>query len=265
MCKRFGLGAMLTVLGLFAVYKAAGLDSYAGTAWSKVSSSVKREVPLEFEIDRVRHEVSRIVPEIKKQYTALAEEIVAVDRLKEEIVVTRANLQRQKDVILAMKKDLESGDSTVSYDGRTFSASRVREKLTRDFDLYKRCETELKTREQLLDAREKSLEAAREQLAAMKVQKQELEVRVAQLEAKLKTVRLAQTRNRFQLDEGQLARCKAALAQLETRLDVEATKEALAGDLVSDPIPVEKKKPAAELTKEIDSYFTAPAKIAGAN
>jgi chromosome segregation ATPase len=233
-----------------------GLDSYARTGWQKIKANAKHEVPLEFEIDRVRQEVSRLVPEMQKHLGTIANEMVVVENLKDELAVTRANLKQQKENILTMRKDLETGAASFSYDNRSFSAARVRTKLARDFESYKRAEAELKTREQLLEAREQSLDAAREQLVSMKGLKQELEVRVAQLEAKLKTVRLAQTRNRFQFDDSHLARCKAMLADIENRLKVEERTNELVGEFANDAIPVEKKdKPATVLSKEIDSYF----------
>jgi len=100
----------------------------------------------------------------------------------------------------------------------------------------------------------------------MKDQKTQLELRVAQLEAKLKTIRLAQTRNRFHFDDSHLSRCKAALAEIENRLKIEERTNELVGQFANDAIPVEKKdKPAAELTKEIETYFNEPGTVAGAD
>jgi chromosome segregation ATPase len=261
--KKIGVGALLTVLGLGIAYK-TGLNSYAGTAWHKVKQCAKQEVPLEFEIERVRHEVAQLVPEMKKHLSSIAEEMVAVESLRDEIAVTRTNLERQKDNILTMRKDLETGAAALVYDGRTYSAERVRTKLSRDFDSFKTAKTTLESREALLEAREKALEAAREQLTSMKAQKQELEVRVAQLEAQLKTVRVAQTRNKFQIDDSHLSRCKEALAEIESRLKIESRTSELQGEFANDAIPVEKKaKSAVQLSKEIDGYFGEPARVAG--
>src|SRR5262249_51112496 len=162
----------------------------------------------------------------------------------------RATLAHQKENILAMQKDLKNlkaGQATISYDGKPYSVGRVREKLARDFASYQRSEGQLKAREQMLDAREKSLDTAREQPATMKDEKQQLELKVAQLEAQVKTVRLAQTRNRFHFDDTHLARCKATLAEIENRLKVEERTSELHAQFATDAIPVEKKdKTAAE-------------------
>lgn len=234
----------------------AGLTSYTATAWSNVSKKVKGQVPIEFEIERLRHEVAQLVPDMKKHFNTIAEEMVAVENLQKEVTTTQANLKVQKQNLLTMTEDLKSGDRYIKYDGKSYPAERIREKLTRDFATFQICETELKTREQLLEVRQRALDTAREQLAQLKSQKQDLEVQVAQLEAELKTVRLAQTKNKFQLDDSQLARCKATLADIRDRLNVEKKVATMEGQFSGDPIPVEKKDVSTEdLVKKVRDHL----------
>jgi chromosome segregation ATPase len=255
MIKKLVIGAVVATLGLGAL-SWAGLSSYPGTIASKVKGAFKKQVPLEFEIERLHYQVNQLVPDMKKHLSTIAEEMVAIENLKEEVADTRTNLAKQKQNIMAMTKDLETGAAKISYGGRQYSAARIREKLNRDFGSYQRCAAELKSKEQLLEAKEKSLEAAREQLTSMRAQKEELEVQVAQLEAELKAVRLAQTRNKFIIDDSALAQCKATLADIRNRLRVEKTTAELHGEFANDTIPVDQKsKSAAELTKEINDYF----------
>jgi chromosome segregation ATPase len=249
----FSVASVAVCLGLLHL---AGLTSYTATAWSNVSKKVKGQVPIEFEIERLRHEVAQLVPDMKKHFNTIAEEMVAVENLQKEVTTTQANLKVQKQNILTMTKDLESGNRYIKYDGREYSAERIREKLARDFSTFQICETDLKTKEQLLDARTRSLETAREQLAALKTQKQELEVQVAQLEAELKTVRLAQTKNKFHLDDSQLARCKATLAEIRDRLNVEKKVATMEANWSDPSIPVEKKDVSTEdLVKKVRDHL----------
>ncbi len=136
--------------------------------------------------------------------------------------------------------------------------ARIREKLSRDFASYQRCEAEVKSKEQLVEAKEKALDAGLQQLSEIRSQKNELEVELARLEAELKTVRLAQTHNKFHFDDSAIARCKQTLAEIRTRLKVERTTAELQGQFANDnTVPVGKKvKSASELTKEINAYFT---------
>jgi peptidoglycan hydrolase CwlO-like protein len=258
MCKKIGIGAVVVAAGLL-VLNSSGLGSYVGTAFGKLRSCCKAQVPLEFEVERLRYQVNQLVPDMKKHLKGIVEEEVAIENLREEITITKGNLQNQKTKILAATRELENGATTISYDGRDLRAARVREKLDRDFRSYQRCEAELKSREKLLEARERSLEAARDQLESIKSQKEELEIQVAQLEAELKTVRLSQTRNKFQIDDSSLAQCKATLADIRTRLKVEKRLGELEGHFANTPmaeeVPVKSTK---DLTKEVKAYFTDP-------
>ncbi|MCS6850346.1 MAG: hypothetical protein NZ700_04160 [Gemmataceae bacterium] len=249
-------GVSLAALGL--LFGTTRVGSYVSTAWNKVRNTAKGQVPIEFEIERIRDQVARLVPDMKKNLTLIAEETVAVENLREEIATIRANLEREKQKILAMTEDLERGTQTIVYDGREYTRARVSEKLRRDLASYQRCEQELKSKEQLLEAKERSLEAAREQLASMRDQKRDLEVQLAQLEAELKTVRLKQTQSKFALDDSRLSDIKASLAELRNRLRVEAMTVELHGEFANDEIPVERRgQPASDIVKEVRKYFGA--------
>jgi chromosome segregation ATPase len=265
MCKKIGIAAVV-VAGILFLLNSTMLGSYTGTAWSKIHGSFKKQVPLEFEIERIKHEVAQLVPDMKKNLSSVAEEMVAIDNLREEIVATRTNLQKEKASIMAMTEDLEKGLQVINYKNREYSASRVREKLAADFASYQKCEAGLKSKEQLLEAKERGLDAAREQLASIRTQKQELETEVARLEAELKAVRLAQTRSKFQFDDSRLAHCKEILADIRNRLKVEKTQEELNGQFANDPaVAVEKPKSTPELSREIKAYFQSadsPDKVA---
>lgn len=255
MLKKVAVVAAGVIAALF-MLSHTKVGSYAGTAWGKIRTSAKQQVPVEFEIDRLRHEVVQLVPDMKKNRSIIAEEMVAIENLKEEIAATRVRLEEHKAVLLKLTKDVDSGETTFVYRRRAISRERLAEKLARDLQSYKRAEAELKTREQVLDAKERALDAAKEQLAAMRDQKQDLEVQIAQLEAEMKNVRLAQTRCKFQLDDSRLAEIKRSLADLRNRLKVEKTQAELEGEFANDPIEVSNKvRPVSDVTREVREYF----------
>jgi chromosome segregation ATPase len=253
--KKIAIWALIIVGGLFLLRK-TNLCSYMSTAWDKVKTSAKNQVPLEFEVERVRHEIAKLDGDMRDQLAPIAEEMATIKTLRNRIRNTEDNLKEQKVSILAMTKDLESGAKFVTYDGEEYPAEEVRAKLDRDFASYRRCEAELKSQQQLLEAKQKSLRAVKAQLRNMKTLKRDLEVQLAQLEADLKTVRLAQTRDKYQLDDSRLSDIKASLAEIEHRLNVERSITELNGQVASDPIPVRKKiKPVSDLTREVKKYF----------
>jgi DNA repair exonuclease SbcCD ATPase subunit len=255
MFRKIGIAALAVAGGLLLV-SWAGLGSYVSTAWNNVRSSMKRQVPLEFEIQRVRNQVAQLIPDMKKNFRAVAEQEVAVEDLKRELADRRVTLQQQKDNIRTMARDLESGVTPLVYDGQAYDVERVKAKLEHDFASYLTAEAELKAKQQLLDSRQQALDAAKQQLASIRQQKEQLELQVAELEAKLQTVRLAQTRSQWHIDDSKLGQCKAAIADIRHRLDVEVRQTELEGQFASDAIPVHKKaKSVKELTGAVDAYF----------
>ena len=257
MLKKLGIVAVIVVAS-FVALRMTKLGSYAGTAWSKIRAGANNSVPVEFEIDRLRHELAQLGPDMKKHLSVIAEEMVAIDNLREEIAVTRTNLEGQKHAVAQMTQDLKGkGSQTISYNGRDYPRARISEKLARDLASCKRCETELKSKEQLLDAKERALEAAREQVASIKDQKRELEVQIAQLEAEVKTVRLAQTKSKFQFDDSRLSEIKRSIADVRNRLKIEVTTVELEGQFGGDnTVRVEKTtKPVTDVVREAEEYL----------
>jgi chromosome segregation ATPase len=255
MFKKIGIAALAVAGGLLLV-SWAGLGSYVSTAWTNVRGNFKRQVPLEFEIQRVRNQVAQLVPDMKKNFRTVAEQMVAVEELKKEVADRQVSLQHQKDNIRTMTRDLESGVSPIRYGDEEYDVARVKDKLEHDFASYKTAEADLKAKEQLLGARQQALDAARQQLASIRQQKEDLEVQIAGLEAKLQTVRLAQTRSTWHIDDSKLGQCREAIADIRHRLDVEVKQVELEGTFANDAIPVEKKaKSVNEVTSEIHAYL----------
>ena len=255
MFRKIGILAAAGVAGLMLV-SWAGLGSYCSTAWHNITHKLKGQVPLEFEIQRVRQQVADLVPDMHNQCRTVAEEMVAVKNLRARISEDQVALGKAKDNILVMTKALESGNETVSYRGDEYSADTVKAKLDHDFQAYKVAEQELKFRQKMLHVREKSLDDAKTRLTEIKKQKGQLELQVAQLEAQLKELRLAQTQSKFHYDDSKLSECKASIQDLKNRLDTEMQTLDLQDKLSDDSLePATHTKSTAELKKEINTYF----------
>jgi hypothetical protein len=256
MLKKIGFAALAVVAGLF-VLNSTHLGSYAKTAWHKVKKSAKCQVPLEFQLETARTEIAQLIPDIRNHINAIAQEKQAVDRLKEEIAVTKANLDEQKKRIYTMKEDLKKGEVKILYHDKFYSAERVRNQLARDLASCQRCEKQLESREKMLDAKERALDAGREQLASMKSEKEKLEVLVETMEAELKNLRLAQTRSQFHLDDSRLSRIKATLDDIRDQMKVQQTATELNAEFLNDTIPVDKKvnQSKEQLIREAEAYL----------
>jgi peptidoglycan hydrolase CwlO-like protein len=236
--------------------------SYARTAWSATREAVRQEVPLEFEVQRARTAVAQLEPAIHSTLKAIAEQQVDIEHLHTQVANRGEEIGKQKQAVLTLRADLESGQSTFHYARYTYSADQVRRDLRTRFERYKTAEALLARDQQILDAREKALAAREQTLDNMLNVKKDLETQVEQLDARLQTIRAEQTVSSPDVDETSLANAKKLIVEVNKQLDVQQKLLDAEGKFVG-LIPVESKVSPAEasnLTAEIDSYFKkAPA------
>ena len=246
--------AVLVALGTFVF----GRDvlSYATTWGGTVRDAVKSEVPLEFEIERARTEVENLVPDIRDMMHVIASAQVDVDHKAKEVERRSDALGSQKNAILALRNDLDTGRSEFVYARHTYSADDVRKDLEKRFKQYKVAENSLESDVQILTAWKKTMTANQEKLDTMLTAKQDLEVQIEQLEARLRTVEAAEATATLSFDDSKLAKAKKLIAELNKQLDVRERQASLEGQ-VNGLIPVEEATESTEasITNRIDDYF----------
>mgnify|MGYP000610263241 CR=1 FL=1 len=129
MLKKMVIGSCVAMtLGAFVFGR--DLASYARTAGDSVRRAVKREVPLEFEVQRAREMVEKLVPDIRECRHVIAEQQVDLEDLTEAINSRDESLKKQQEAILALRTDLESGESSFVYAGRSFTTTEIRRDLS---------------------------------------------------------------------------------------------------------------------------------------
>jgi septal ring factor EnvC (AmiA/AmiB activator) len=252
--KKYALWTLAVVAGLVAVGYLGG--SYVRTAWHKVAADFKSSVPVEFEIARIRGELDQLGPEMRQNLDAVAKETVDVQNLKQDIAEAKESLDHQKKVILMEKADVEAGNKTIVYNGIEYPASRIRDKLSRDFESYKTADKAVQIKEKLLEQKEKALAAHKEQIAESTSVKEQLQVELARLEAEYQMVQVAQTKSPVQFDNSRLANIKASMKELKDRINTIKVKTDLEAQFTKDPtIDVEQKAKATSVVKDVDDYF----------
>lgn len=254
MIRKALIGTMAgLVLGTF--FFGRDVFSYARTWGSSIRDAVKAEVPLEFEVERAHEMVENLVPDIRNCLYVIAEQQVDIENLDDEIARKAANMDEQKEAILALRTDLKSGDTTFVYARRSYSSDEVQRDLAHRFERYKAAEEMLHRQRQILQARQKTMLANQEKLEKLLVAKQDLAVQVAQLEARLKTVQAAETVSTLEIDDSQLSRVKKLIRELNRQIDIKVKVLDAEGQF-TDLIPVDAKPAStADVTREIDAYF----------
>jgi peptidoglycan hydrolase CwlO-like protein len=230
--------------------------SYGRTAWSATREAVKREVPLEFQIERARTSVAQLAPAIQHTLKVIAEQQVDIEHLNRDIAKRTEDLQVAKEQLMTLKHDLESGRSTFRYANASYTSDEVRRDVKTRFDRFKAAEAFLERDRRIQKSREQALYAHEKQLDQMLSQKKDLEAQVEQLEARLQTIRAEEVVSAPQIDESELANVKRLIAEVNKQLDVQEKLLDNTGKFVG-LIPVE-VKPTVDIsgvTAEIDDYF----------
>jgi peptidoglycan hydrolase CwlO-like protein len=259
-----GYGLIAAVLTLASLWVVGAMtlgtqktNSLVSWSWNRVRSDANSQVPVEVEIERLRHEINQLSPDMKKVISEIAEETVAVKNLRKDVDQHEATLASHKADLLTVSKQIETGTYPILYKDRSYNEVQARDKVSREFDLYKRSAGDLKFKKELLEAKETSLEKAKENLRAMKGQKRELEVQLAKLESQAKALKVAQTNSKFQFDDSRMAEIKKSLQELDDRLAIENEKLRLTEDFGGvDGRPAPQKESTKDITQEVRDYFS---------
>jgi chromosome segregation ATPase len=249
----------MTAVGLFLAMGAIGRSgwSYVKTSYNGVAEAVHDTVPLDFEIRRARTMLNDLIPEVRKNMVAIAQEEAGIEQLNAEIA--RQEKARDKDAadIIRLKNDLASADKKpLTYAGKTYTVEAVKMDLSRRFERRKTGDETLANLHKMQAAREQSLRAAHDKMNGMIAAKKQLEVEIEQLDSRLKMVEAAQTTSNLCLDEGRLSQTKQLIASLKARLDV---NERLVNAEIRplDEIPVGEVA-AQDIVEQVTAYFDGP-------
>lgn len=232
--------------------------SYAKTAWNRVTGSVKRAVPVEFQIDRARQMVQDLAPEVRRSMEVIAKEEIELERLGERLDVQSEKAGKSKRDILRLQADLSQDRDIFRYAGHSYDRTEVAEDLSRRFTRHKVADETLEHLRQMRGARLANLDAARQNLTAMMAAQKNLETDIMNLEAKRQLVEVAQASSDVvALDESQLSRAKGLIADIRSRLDVASrlanADVAFPGEIQLDPAESQ------DVREQVAAYFSLDA------
>ena len=84
MIKKLAVVVLAVGAGAFLLHS-THLGAFARTAWDKTRAAAEKQIPLEFQLDSIRGEVSQLVPDMRRHISQVAAETVAVQSLREDI------------------------------------------------------------------------------------------------------------------------------------------------------------------------------------
>ncbi len=250
MLKKTGIVLLGVTAALF-VLSCTKFGGYLRTACKELRDEANKHVSIEFKIKNLKDQVANLKPDIDRNRSLVAEEIVSVEKLRADVEAARKKLAAQKEQIGKVARQLKDNAATVSYDGKEMTAERAREKLDRDVDNGQRFEAALKSRERQLEARERMLATSMKKLQAMADAKTELEAQIAQIEADYQEVQLQGTQSRVQFDDTRLADAKKTLDDVRDSIRVLQVKQKLDG---GETITPDEKKTDKEVITRAEEF-----------
>ena len=253
MIKKMIIGTGVAVLAA-AFFLGRDAASYVRTSAECLKDSVRNNVPTEFQIERARGMIKDLVPEIRKNMHAIAREEVELEQLEKQVADTESRLAKEKGELLRLKTDLETGESVFHYASRTYTAGQVKVDMSHRFERYQTGEATLASLHEIYDARRKTLEAARQKLEGTLAEKRKLEVDIENIEAQLEVLAAVQTTSQYNFDDSKLGRVKELIADLRTKLEVNARLIDSEG-YFHDEIPLDGDVAAEDIVEQVAEYF----------
>jgi len=245
MIKKLLFWSALAVGGLVLVN---AVKPGAIATWGKrVHAKLEKNFSPEFELARIKDQIKELTPDMHKNISRIAEEMVQVDALQVRVNDMQVRLNEQREVIQAMTDSLERGQP-VTLGGKRISPTQIKDKLRKYKDAEKSYEVAKKT----LDARKEALETARQQLYEIRNQKEALQLQATEFETELAALKLAQIKTKFALtNDDRLSQIKESFEELRQRVEAERKKVELAGEFFGTPSTNVKEEKALDTAEEI--------------
>jgi hypothetical protein len=220
--KAIKLGAITTgglaMLGGLAL--GTDLGSYVRTSFHEVRSSVKDNIPVEFELRRARNLLDGVGPELHQNIRLVAEQEVEITNLKGDLQQGRQNLDAEKVRIEKLRNCLLTQKASFEFGGLDYTRPQLTQELSRQFTHFKEAEVSLSAKTELLSSRERSLSAAMEAMESAKAQKATLEAQIEGLEAQYHLVQAASKGTQVLVDHSRLAQAQQVVGDIRKQLAV---------------------------------------------
>ena len=171
------------ILGGLWVCKRTHLCSYASTLWTKGQQAVKNQVPRQFELDRIRHELDKIDNDLSAMLGPLAERKVELKHLQAEVERGAVKHTTMRADLLALTQKVEAGTQQISWNGEELTLPEAKGRLAEEFAFFKTFDANLKSRKELLAAQRQNVRRAEAQVSKMRDQKRRWKSRLDELQA----------------------------------------------------------------------------------
>ena len=256
-CVKFGAGGLLMFfLGAFFLF-GSELTSMIQTSARSLQESARESVPVEFELQRAKDRINKILPDLQSQVRMIAEEEVAIAALTKEVQHDETRLLAEESKLADLRDEMRTTQVSFKINSRNLDRQQLAEHLKSRLDHFKQGQNSLDSKQRLLDKRKDGLNAALTMLDQMRTRQSELKLKVESLAAQHRLIKASQIQTGTLADNSQLSQADQLLGQLETRLAVAQRVLDYRDDLYD--LPAEDAVVAeTDVLAEFDHYFAPP-------
>jgi chromosome segregation ATPase len=144
--------------------------SYVRTFWRATGQTIREQVPLDFEIERLSTLIDGAENELRRNEQALARLEVEVEYLQKDIQQVEADISRQKAEMAKLRDALrDEGRETFEFGGKTYTRKQVENDLARRLNRLESTEKILATKRETLEKRMQALEENRTAIGQVRI------------------------------------------------------------------------------------------------
>ncbi|GDY01937.1 hypothetical protein LBMAG49_12660 [Planctomycetota bacterium] len=232
------------------------LGSYLGTVATSVQDKVNESIPVDFEIKRAEGLIQKIDPQIESCKRDVARAEVELEELQGSVVgLEKVTINEEKKLKSGARILSGDGDAQIVLASDALTRRKVELDLQRTIDSFRNNHSILKTKRALIDRQTESVSVAKQRLLAVRAERENLTDQVRMLKTQQQWVSaMAANQQRFDLDDSALSQARAALTQVQKRLDV--AQKMLENDMASQgEDPLAKTAPSRNVLFEIQEQF----------
>lgn len=250
-----GGGALLLGALLF-----GGAKSYLWLAYDKTAEFVNELEGTEMKIERMESMIKHLDPAIADATRKVAREEVEVEMLSERVGELTGKLDKSKADIQRLTADLESGNATFVYAGKSYDQAEVKRDLERRFELHKSQQETADRLTELKETRGKAVGVARQTLEDMKAQKEQFKAVVATLRSRVEQLRLKEQQSQgIEIDNSLFSEIKSLEKDIDTRIRVGEKLVAGQADTTVGEIVLDQPEAQSDILDRVTKYFGSEA------
>ncbi|QGJ71996.1 Hypothetical protein PBC10988_37090 [Planctomycetales bacterium 10988] len=255
-CRKMMMSGLL-ISGLVGTYFLTPVGSYVNTVAGIFGTTFEENVPLDFEIKRVRQLIASLEPEINRARNIIAEGEADLEIMEDKLATQEARLGKEEQAMATLNRDLKNKDVFV-YAGHSYTEGEVRNDLQNRLELCKVLKSTLTKNREILEHKKSTLNSNVQKLENMMAERDQLQADVDQLEAELRALEAAEIVSDVKVDDSRLSETKSAVDKIRKRILVRS-KRIEADRQYTGRIELDAQTP-ADLEDQVADYFTGEKK-----